>query len=159
MDVSASEEHIHPAIIIKEERCIMIGWQTAVKSPPLGRIVCTEHHGHVWVIVGNEQGPEGSLVVTERCGPLPTSVHRTFLEVVSRCVSDFIKEIGDGFPMRQVTTPHDRPSRKQMHGGGNQIVIVTHANDVGVRSICPHQRILHLYALGLSHRGYKQGQD
>ena len=45
--------------------------------------------------------------------------------------------------MHHVAATHDGSSREEMHGGGDQIVILPYPDNVGVGHIGPHVRILH----------------
>ena len=144
IDVATTREHIHTIIIIEEERRIMICRQTAVEFPALGRVIGLEHHRLMRIVVGHEECPERTLVIAQCCSPLTTTIHRSLLQVITGCVLDFIKEIRYCLPMNKVRTAHDRSAREKVHRGGNQIIIVTYANDVRVWSVRPDKRILHL---------------
>ena len=142
-DVATAREHIHTVVVIEEQRRVVISRQTAVQFPALGRVVRLEYHRLVRVIVRYEECPERTFVVTQRGGPLSATIHRALLQVIARRVFDFVKEIRHRLPMHEVLATHNGTTREHMHRCRDQIIIVTHTDDVRVGSVSPDKRILH----------------
>src|SRR5574344_679128 len=101
----------------------------------------------MWLVVCHKESPKSAIVVTKGCSPLPTAIDRTLLHVVARSILYLIKEIGHCLPMHEVGTSHNRTAREDMHGGSDQIIIVTHTDNIWVRGICPDEWIFYLNRL------------
>ena len=115
-----------------------------MKFPTLSWIICLEHHRLMGIVISHKESPESTLVITQGGSPLTTTIDCTISQVITGSVFDLVEEIRDCFPMHKVSTAHDGSTREKVHGSGDQIVVVTHTNDVWVRCICPDERVLHL---------------
>ena len=147
LDVATAGEDIDAVIVVEEEGGVVVGGQTAVERPALGGVVGAEDHRLVGVVVGHEECPEGAFVVAERGGPLAAPIDGALLQVVARGVLDAVEEVGDGLPVHEVGGAHDGRTGEHVHGGGDEVVVVAHADDVGVGTVGPDEGVFHLDGL------------
>ena len=118
-----------------------------VQSPPFSRVVRCIYKGTVRYVIGRKQSIKLTVMVTDGSGPLPTSIHCTFLHIVLRCFMQFIEKIAYRFPIHQIPGTHHRRTGHQVHGRAHHIKIITHTNHIGVGHISPDHRILKRYSL------------
>ena len=141
-DVSRAVADIDAAVIVKEECGIVEVGQARVDCPRSLGLFCRHDVGvGVHVVVCGEEGIEPAIVIAERGGPLSASVGGAALHLVSRRVCKLVKEVAHRFPAGEVLGAHDGCAGHQVHGGGNHIIGVAHANDVGVGAVCPHHGV------------------
>ena len=93
------------------------------------------------LVIRGEIGVESAVMVAQGSGPLSSAVYCAFLKAVARCFLYPVKDIADNLPVHKVFGMHDRCSRHQMHGGADEIEVVTDSDDIRVRAVRPNDRI------------------
>ncbi len=116
---------------------------TAHHTPRPGRILGRIYVRFIRMVVGREQRVKATVMVAQRCSPLPLAIHRPAIETIGRSVFERIKYIAYHLPVDKVTRMHNRTSRHQVHGGRYHIIIIPNPYHIGIRHIGPHQRIGH----------------
>ena len=94
------------------------------------------------LVISNEQGVEGSVNITERCGPLSLAVGITAVtQVIDIIILKEIINLTYQFPVNQVLGVHNGSTRAEIHGGAYHIVIITYSDPVIIRYIGISKRV------------------
>ena len=145
-------DDVNAVVVIEEERAVVEMTHTGEQRPLTfdigGRINISVAHGAA--LVGSQESIEAPVVVLQRGSPLASAIDRSLLQVVLRRVRQTVEDVADGLPVLEVVGAHDGGSRHQVHGGGNHIESIVHADDIRVRDVGPEHRVLDKSAVGIN---------
>ena len=112
-------DDINAIIVIKEQRAIVEMTHARDNGPRSFSLWSREDISiaHRTLLVGSQQSIEPAVMIFQRGGPLSTSVHRTFQQVILGGVGQLIEDIAHGLPVLQILRGHNRCARHQVHRG------------------------------------------
>ena len=134
----------HTAVVIEEQRTVVEVAHTGDEFPRTFGLLSGEDIGvaHSTLFIGSQKGIELAVVIFQRGGPLSAAVGGSLLQVVLRRIGETVEDVADGLPILQVLRGHHGSTRHKMHGGGNEIERVTHADYVRIGNVCPKHGVL-----------------
>ena len=141
-DATVAMDQPLAAVVVEQQRSIVvITLQLGFHRPRSRRIF---RRIDIGMDARAEEHIEQPVVVAQRCCPLTTAIDIAALEVVGRRLVQTVEHITDDFPVLHVTAPHNGSTGRHVARRRNHVVILSHANHVGVGNVAPQHGVHHL---------------